>query len=91
METKMRVSNWKSIETAPRDINIDVWLHNFEHNVGQRVADAYFCSEDYWSSSATPPKYPLWDNSEAEGWGLYLQGYVPTHWMPVPDSPYTIE
>jgi hypothetical protein len=67
------MSDWKPIETAPKDgTEIDVWCLD-ANNEGYRVANAWYCNAlNKWRS--------YYDGEL--GWA-----HQPTFWMRLPDAP----
>lgn len=73
------MSEWKPIETGPRDgTEIDLW-GAFEMEDGARIPD---CK---WRASTSEPG---WFTRGDMGWeSLAAILWKPTHWMPKPDAP----
>lgn len=71
------MSEWHSIETAPKDGTIvDLWVAG-PHNAGNRQPDCWFSDAEWWCDFG--------DQGEQQP-GIYI-GDVPTHWMPLPEPP----
>jgi hypothetical protein len=71
---------WEPIETAPKDrTTIDLWMTGPQNKDGNRVADCW------WQSGKWVTDYGR-DGIDEAG---TMVGDYPTHWMPIPGSPYS--
>lgn len=74
-EERRRMSEWRPIETAPKD--------GTRVLVGRFAPDRYkregTIAVDYWHTGA---------RNDFVGWGKFnMHHWPPTHWMPLPDPP----
>ncbi|MGZ8907296.1 MAG: DUF551 domain-containing protein [Methylobacter sp.] len=73
---------WQPIETAPRDGTlVDIWMSGQKAPDGYRQADCWFDGKNWCHEFGR--EGPI----EA---GFYI-GDIPTHWMPLPESPNAIK
>lgn len=73
-------NEWQPIETAPKDRYISIKGKNGPYGVNYWEAVAIWGIPRNWSRERGS-----WQTRD--GAVLYLAGYVPTHWMPLPDPP----
>jgi hypothetical protein len=73
------VQTWQDIATAPRDGTpfLALWPY---HKDWQSAFETRWDAGEDWTGGDAPGWY-------AHGWGHILDGYSPTHWMPLPASP----
>lgn len=87
------MSEWKPIETVPKDGNsVDLWIHRLPKTIkdGWRVADANFTGK-YWTKNG---KYltgrHFYDDEGDECYDPDLAdegSTIISHWMPLPEPP----
>ena len=69
---------WNPIESAPKDTPI--WAHCVGCDWGGL--------EVKWQGVIVWETRPMWPNEDHPGWAyLPRDGFVPTHWMPLPAPP----
>lgn len=75
------MSNWQSIETAPKDgRSVDLWVRD-----GGRVPDCKWMVPHLpRRGEKLPEQWCIYDRY----YGEWLEmGFEPSHWMPLPDAP----
>jgi hypothetical protein len=80
------MSEWRNIETAPRDGTIiDVWVHH----ISRPVQDGFRVADVSWVTHLKARSHG-WYQERPGGDGLHdptMPGKKVTHWMPLPSAP----
>lgn len=75
---------WQPIETADTKNPIDIWVCELENEDGKLVNGSRWANVRF---EETGGLQEVWEQDTGQYFELPQNGYVATHWMPIPAGP----